>query len=520
LIDMRKSRDGDPTDSVADDDYLGELRFRGYHTDGFYEGAIIRSVVNGTPGAGDMPAELIFATSADASATPTTRLTIDAAGLSTFAGGIVGSTTIQANTGFTADANDGAYIGAAGTGFSDIFLAEGAVINWDSSDVTLTQTENELALAGGNLALGANSITMSGSLGVTGTRVTKGWFTDLEVTNAIAGSVTGNAGTVTTNANLTGPVTSVGNATAIASGAIKANMLQSAAADLGAADVTIDLGNTNGAYVTNLTADGTITGTVGLAGPHNGTVGATTPSTVVGTTVQANTGFTADANDGAYLGAAGTAFSDLFLAEGGVINWDSSDATLTQTGNVVVLAGASLETSTVGTAANSVATIDGTQTLTNKTVGAGALILAEGASVQLDPAGSADDKYSGITVTGTGGATIAIGDLVTLDKDDSRWELVDISAAAAATGDARGIIGIAATTSSNGNAITVLLKGIIKTDANFPTLTIGAPVYASTTGDIVVAQPTTADYVIRVVGFALTADEIYFNPSNDYITHT
>jgi hypothetical protein len=49
----------------------------------------------------------------------------------------------------------------------------------------------------GSLNLGANNITMSGSLGVTGTRLTKGWFTDLEVTNAIAGSITGNAATVT-----------------------------------------------------------------------------------------------------------------------------------------------------------------------------------------------------------------------------------------------------------------------------------------------------------------------------------
>lgn len=35
-----------------------------------------------------------------------------------------------------------------------------------------------------DLALGANDITMTGSLGATGARVTKGWFTDLEVTNA------------------------------------------------------------------------------------------------------------------------------------------------------------------------------------------------------------------------------------------------------------------------------------------------------------------------------------------------
>ena len=154
------------------------------------------------------------------------------------------------------------------------------------------------------------------------------------------------------------------------------------------------------------------------------------------------------------------------------------------------------------------------------TLAAGTYLLAENASIGLDPAGSADGKYSGITVTGTGGATIAFGDLVTLDKDDSRWELVDISVAAAATGDARGIIGIAVTSSTDGGAITVLLNGIIRADANFPALTIGAPVYASTTGDVVVTQPTTTDHVIRIIGYGLTADEMYFNPGAVWTTHT
>lgn len=65
------------------------------------------------------------------------------------------------------------------------------------------------------------------------------------------------------------------------------------------------------------------------------------------TVITANTGFMPDANDGAYLGQAGTAFSDLFLAEGGVINWDSGDATITQTGNTVYLEGATFGVGTV-----------------------------------------------------------------------------------------------------------------------------------------------------------------------------
>jgi len=149
----------------------------------------------------------------------------------------------------------------------------------------------------------------------------------------------------------------------------------------------------------------------------------------------------------------------------------------------------------------------------------GDITLGENTSIALDPAGSADGKYSGITVTGVAGATVAFGDLITLDKDDSRWEKVDISVAAAATGDARGILGMCVLAANDGDATKILLHGIIRADANFPALTIGAAVYASTTGDIVVAQPTTVDHVIRIVGYALTADEIYLNPENDWITH-
>ena len=175
---------------------------------------------------------------------------------------------------------------------------------------------------------------------------------------------------------------------------------------------------------------------------------------------------------------------------------------------------------TIARVSAGVASIEGVNILT---VAGGTLTgnitLGENTSIALDPAGSADGKYSGTTIAGTGGATIAFGDLVTLDKDDSRWELVDISVAAAATGDARGLLGMAVTSSSDGAALTILLVGQIRADANFPALTIGAPVYASTTGDIVVTQPTTTDHVIRIVGYALTADEIYFNPGAVWTTH-
>lgn len=148
------------------------------------------------------------------------------------------------------------------------------------------------------------------------------------------------------------------------------------------------------------------------------------------------------------------------------------------------------------------------------------IILWENTSIALDPAGSADGKYTGITVTGTAGATLAFWDVIVLDVTASKWLLADANSAASADGDARGLIGMCVLAANDTQSTTILLQGIIRADANFPALTITAPVYLSETAwDIVVAQPVTTDVVIRVLGFALTDSEIYFNPSSDYITH-
>jgi hypothetical protein len=48
------------------------------------------------------------------------------------------------------------------------------------------------------LTYDGSNLQLTGDIGSTGTRITKGWYTDLQVTNAIAGSITGNAATVST----------------------------------------------------------------------------------------------------------------------------------------------------------------------------------------------------------------------------------------------------------------------------------------------------------------------------------
>jgi len=151
----------------------------------------------------------------------------------------------------------------------------------------------------------------------------------------------------------------------------------------------------------------------------------------------------------------------------------------------------------------------------------GNITLGENASIALDPAGSADGKWTGITVTGTSGYSQAFGDVVYLDPTDSRWEACDANSAAGADGDARGTLGMVVVAGTDGNACTILLNGIIRADAKFPTLTINGKIFVSeTAGAITQTAPTTTDAVIRVVGAALTADEIQFAPSSDYATHT
>lgn len=175
---------------------------------------------------------------------------------------------------------------------------------------------------------------------------------------------------------------------------------------------------------------------------------------------------------------------------------------------------------TISRVSAGVAAIEGVNILT--TAGGtltGDLTYGENTALVLDAALSADGKYCGIVEAGTAGATLAFGDICYLAAVDSRWELADASAAATAGDVKLGICVLAA--AADGSATTMLLYGKIRADLAFPAFTITAPVHISeTAGDLVVAAPTTTDSVTRRVGFANTADELFFCPSNDYYTHT
>ena len=106
---------------------------------------------------------------------------------------------------------------------------------------TGTNTSALTVGTGGSLntsGTGTIDATSAPASGITGTTLASnvvnssltsvGTLTNLTVTNPIAGSITGNAATVTTNANLTGDVTSVGNATTLSNTAVIAGTYGSA----------------------------------------------------------------------------------------------------------------------------------------------------------------------------------------------------------------------------------------------------------------------------------------------------
>tara|TARA_Y100000310_G_scaffold334949_1_gene415825 strand:- start:220 stop:738 length:519 start_codon:yes stop_codon:yes gene_type:complete len=82
-------------------------------------------------------------------------------------------------------------------------------------------------------------------------------------------------------------------------------------------------------------------------------------------------------------------------------------------------------------------------------------------------------------------------------------------------------IGVAISTSISDG---LLIRGIMKIDTSYITggaLTIAAQAYMGTStspaGCFTSTAPSTSGHIVRVVGHAVSADIIYFNPSPDYL---
>lgn len=142
-----------------------------------------------------------------------------------------------------------------------------------------------------------------------------------------------------------------------------------------------------------------------------------------------------------------------------------------------------------------------TDTLTNKIV-----------SHTVEP--GTDDTFTGEQITGFNAtATIAQWEAVYLST--TGWALTDADAAATAGGV---MVGLAAAAGTNGNPLTVVTRGVIRNDG-WTWATVGAPIYLGLTpGEITLTAPSATDDVVRIIGYVMSDDCIYLNPSNDWIT--
>jgi Chaperone of endosialidase len=140
-------------------------------------------------------------------------------------------------------------------------------------------------------------------------------------------------------------------------------------ADVFLADgAVIDMGASGSrATITHVAASDSITI---AADPDNATASSAINFSVDGGTEATlnTTNFSPGANDGNALGVSGTAWSDLFLASGAVVDFAAANVVVTHTTGILTIGTGTLKITTPTNNTTSVVTIDGTQTLTNKSI--------------------------------------------------------------------------------------------------------------------------------------------------------
>lgn len=302
------------------------------------------------------------------------------------------------------------------------------------------------------LTYDGSNLQFTGDIGSTGTRITKGWFTDLQATNAIAGDITGNAATVTTITGLA-PDTATTQAT-------QANI--TTCANL------VTVGALNSGSITS-----------GFGSIDNGDSAITTTGVV---------------------------------STGNIELGHATDTTLARvSAGLVSIEGVNIMT--VGSAD----TVTGLKTLgTTGAIKLGSAV-TDKCEIALNDAALNDETWSGTVLEATAGATLTVGDVCYL-ASSGKWVLNDGILDGTDTGFSKKL-GICVLASTDTNPTKILLDGLIASAA-FPAFTVGSPVYLDdTAGDLVVAQPSTTNFAIRIVGYAVSATVLHFSPSNDYIVH-
>ena len=222
--------------------------------------------------------------------------------------------------------------------------------------------------------------------------------------------------------------------------------------DAGTAKLTIDVDTTAGDVDVNLMVDGDDL----VFNQYDGTE--VLRLTDLGVVTVAS-GITPKTNNGAALGTTALQFSDLFLAEGGVINFDNGDLTLTQTGDALVLGG------------------DGTPKLTATLTNALSKAVNSGlGGTTYDASAAVSDWKLDMNSLSAAAVDVALDSLAIVDSSDGnntrKESIADLATAMAGTGitATNGVFSVSAASSAPnaiGNVDATLAEGLNYGNATF-----------------------------------------------------
>jgi len=219
---------------------------------------------------------------------------------------------VMGAVGLAPNTNDGYQLGVSTLQWSDGFFAEGAVLNFDNGDITITQTGDNLAFAGLS-TITINSLVWTYSSGL--------------------------AQLAYTDAGVSGPILRLYGNSASPAASDQPAIITFAGNDAGGAQTTY------GSIISIITD--TTDGSEGAWLLLSSMVGGSGVGVIL-----SNNNFGPQTNDTIAVGATNRQWSDVFVAEGGVINFDNGDCTLTQTGNSAAFGGCTLTGASVDAASD------------------------------------------------------------------------------------------------------------------------------------------------------------------------
>tara|TARA_S200002703_G_scaffold7107_1_gene7520 strand:+ start:359 stop:1516 length:1158 start_codon:yes stop_codon:yes gene_type:complete len=123
--------------------------------------------------------------------------------------------------------------------------------------------------------------------------------------------------------------------------------------------------------------------------------------------------------------------------------------------------------------------------------------------------GDLDLNGNGIILSVTAGATVVEGDVVQLQAD-GKYDPADASAESTA----KGMLGVALDAGNDTEIINIMIKGSYTTTALIP----GSEYYLSeSAGAITDTKPSATSSIVRLIGYALSTEELFVNISPTYL---